>query len=132
MSGPSRPEPRFTMVVVLVEDMARTADFYGRVGLTFPPDAASRRDIGIDIGDGRTFIFSTTFGANDPERTPPAGGSRLMLEFFVVGDPAVDVKVAELEAAGYHVRRQPWRTSFGAYMGLVEDPDGTTVLITAG
>ena len=124
--------PRFTMVVLLVEDMARTADFYGRLGLEFPADAASRRDIGIEIGDGRTFIFSTTFGANDPERTPPAGGSRIMLEFFVQGDPAVDAKVAELAAAGHRVRRAPWRTSFGAYMGLVDDPDGNTCLVTAG
>jgi catechol 2,3-dioxygenase-like lactoylglutathione lyase family enzyme len=120
------------MVVLLVEDMARTADFYGRLGLVFPADAAARRDIGIDIGDGRTFIFSTTFGANDLERVPPAGSSRIMLEFFVEGDAAVDAKVAELAAAGFFVRRAPWRTSFGAYMGLVDDPDGNTVLVTAG
>ena len=124
--------PRFTMVVLLVEDMARTVDFYRRLGLEMPPDAGTRRDIGINIGDGRTIILSTTFGVNDPERTTPAGGSRIMLEFFVEGDDAVDAKVAELEAAGYHVRRQPWRTSFGAYMGLVDDPDGNTTLVTAG
>jgi uncharacterized glyoxalase superfamily protein PhnB len=55
-----------------------------------------------------------------------------MLEFFVEGDDAVDATYAELVAAGSRSRRAPFRTDFGAYMGLVDDPDGNTVLITAG
>jgi hypothetical protein len=37
-----------------------------------------------------------------------------------------------LRGAGYRGRRDPWLTSFGAYMCMVDDPDGNTVLITAG
>ena len=37
-------QPRFTMVVLLVEDMARSVDFYGRLGVVLPPDAADRRE----------------------------------------------------------------------------------------
>jgi predicted enzyme related to lactoylglutathione lyase len=55
-----------------------------------------------------------------------------MLEFFVEGDAAVDEKHAELAAAGYRVTREPFRTDFGAYMCLVDDPDGNTILVTAG
>jgi len=115
-------KPRFTMVVLLVEDLARSLAFYRRLGIEFPEGADKRRDVGVDIGDGRTIIWTTTFGDNDPSRTPPSGGSRIML----------DSTFAELEAAGYHVVREPFVTSFEAYMCLVDDPDGNTVLVTAG
>ena len=55
-----------------------------------------------------------------------------MLEFFVEGDDAVDAKWDELAAAGYRGRAAPFRTDFGAWMCLVDDPDGNTVLVTAG
>ena len=126
------PKPRFTMVVLLVEEVARSLAFYRRLGIEFPEGADERPDVGVDIGDGRTIIWTTTFGANDPNRTPPSGGSRIMLEFFVDGNDDVDSTFAELAGAGYHVVREPFVTSFGAYMCLVDDPDGNTVLVTAG
>ena len=55
-----------------------------------------------------------------------------MLEFFVDGNDAVDAKFTELTEAGHHGRRAPFTTYFGAYMCLVDDPDGNTVLVTAG
>ena len=125
-------KPRFTLVVLLVEDMAKSVGFYRRLGVDFAPDAETKRDIGVDIGDGRTIIWSTTFSKNDPDREAPRGGSRIMLEFFVEGNDAVDEKFAELAAAGYVVQREPFVTNFGAYMCLVDDPDGNTVLVTAG
>lgn len=124
--------PRFTMVVLLVEDLARSLAFYRRLGVEFPEGADERTDIGVDIGDGRTIIWTSTFEQYDPERETPRGSSRVMLEFFVEGDAAVDAAFIELTAAGYHGRRAPFRTAFDAYMCMVDDPDGTTVLVTAG
>jgi catechol 2,3-dioxygenase-like lactoylglutathione lyase family enzyme len=125
-------KPRFTMVVLIVEDIPRSLAFYRRLGIEFVAGADERPDVGVDIGDGRTIIWSTTFAANDPDRESPRGGSRIMLEFFVEGNDAVDQKFAELAAAGYTVQREPYTTNFGAYMCLVDDPDGNTVLVTAG
>jgi catechol 2,3-dioxygenase-like lactoylglutathione lyase family enzyme len=125
-------EPRFTMVVLLVEDLPRSLAFYRRLGVAFPADADVRTDIQVPLGGGHQMVISTTFVRNDPDRQAPSGGSRVMLEFFVDGDDAVDAKFAELTEAGYRGRRAPWRTSFGAYMGLIDDPDGNTVLVTAG
>jgi predicted lactoylglutathione lyase len=125
-------KPRFTMVVLLVEDLARSLAFYRRLGIEFPEGSDERSDVGVDIGDGRTIIWTTTFGGNDPNRIAPSGGSRIMLEFFVDDYAAVDSTFAELVEAGYHVVREPFVTSFEAYMCLVDDPDGNTVLITAG
>jgi catechol 2,3-dioxygenase-like lactoylglutathione lyase family enzyme len=124
--------PRFTMVVLLVEDLPRSLAFYRRLGMVFPPDADSRRDIQVEIGDGRHFVWTTTFVRNVPAYEPPSGGSRLMLEFFVETHDEVDALFAELTDAGYHGRRAPFLTDFDAYMCLADDPDGNTILITAG
>ncbi len=124
--------PRFTMVVLLIEDLPRSLAFYRRLGVEFPADADQRTDIQVPIGDSHQMVLTTQFVRNDPDRQEPSGGSRIMLEFFVDGHAAVDAKYEELVAAGYHSRREPWLTSFDAYMCLVDDPDGNTVLVTAG
>jgi predicted lactoylglutathione lyase len=124
--------PRFTMVVLLIEDLPRSLAFYRRLGVEFPADADQRTDIQVPIGDDHQIVLTTQFVRNDPDRRPPSGGSRILLEFFVDGNAAVDAKFVELTEAGYHGRREPWLTSFGAYMCMVDDPDGNTVLVTAG
>jgi predicted lactoylglutathione lyase len=120
------------MVVLLIEDLPRSLAFYRRLGVAFPEDADERTDIQVPIGDDHQLVLTTQVVRNDPDRTPPSGGSRILLEFFVNGNAAVDAKFAELTAAGYRGRREPWLTSFGAYMCMVDDPDGNTVLVTAG
>jgi predicted lactoylglutathione lyase len=124
--------PRFKMVVLLIEDLPRSLAFYRRLGVEFPPDAERRTDVQVSLGDGHQLVLSTTFVGNDPDRRRPSGGSRILLEFFVEGDPAVDAKYGELVEAGYRGRRAPWRTRFDAYMAMVDDPDGNTILVTAG
>jgi len=124
--------PRFTMVVLLIEDLPRSLAFYRRLGVVFPPDADQRMDIQVPIGDEHQLVLTTQFARNDPDRQTPSGGSRIVLEFFVDGRAAVDAKFVELTEAGYRGRRAPWLTSFDAYMCMVDDPDGNTVLVTAG
>jgi catechol 2,3-dioxygenase-like lactoylglutathione lyase family enzyme len=126
------PPPRFTMVVLVVEDLARSVAFYRRLGVAFPDDVEGRRDVVVDLGGGHNLVISTTFVRNVQDHVPPTGDGRVMLEFFVDSDAEVDAKHAELVGAGYTTRREPFRTDFGAYMALVDDPDGNTVLITAG
>jgi predicted lactoylglutathione lyase len=126
------PSPRFTMVVLVVEDLGRSVAFYRRLGVVFPEDVASRRDVVVDLGGGHNLVISETFVRNVHDHVPPTGDGRVMLEFFVDSDAEVDAKHAELVGAGYTSRREPFRTDFGAHMGLVDDPDGNTVLITAG
>lgn len=124
--------PRFTMVVLLIEDLPRSLAFYRRLGVEFPGDADERTDIQVPIGDDHQLVLTTTFVRNDPDRQPPNGGSRIVLGFFVDSNAAVDAKFFELTEAGYRGRREPFLTSFGAYMCMVDDPDGNTVLVTAG
>ena len=123
--------PRFTMVVLLIEDLPRSLAFYRRLGVEFPPEADQRVDVQVPIGDNHQLVLTTSFAQVDLDRQPPSGGSRVMLEFFVDGNDAVDAKYAELMETGYQSRRAPFTTYFGAYMCLVDDPDGNTVLVTA-
>ncbi|HLO35964.1 MAG TPA: hypothetical protein VK194_07770, partial [Candidatus Deferrimicrobium sp.] len=88
------PGPRFTMVVLLVEDLQRSLAFYRRLRVEFPPDADRRTDVQVPLGDGHQLVLTTTFVRNDPDRVPPSGGSRILLEFFVDGHEAVDAKYA--------------------------------------
>jgi hypothetical protein len=53
---------------------------------------------------------ASTFSRNVPDYAPAPGDGRVMLEFFVDGDADVDATCTE----------------------LVDDPDGNTVLVTAG
>jgi catechol 2,3-dioxygenase-like lactoylglutathione lyase family enzyme len=124
--------PRFTMVVLLIKDLARSVAFYRRLGLVFPDDVDQRKDVVVDLGGGHNLVLTTTFVRNDPDRREPSGGARTFLEFFVDGDEAVNATYDELVAAGYRSRRAPFRTDFDAWMALVDDPDGNTVLVTAG
>jgi len=125
-------KPRFTMVVLLVEDLPRSLAFYRRLGVEFPPEADQKTDVQVPIGDEHQLVLTTRFFLNDTDRRPPSGGSRILLEFFVDSRAAVDAKYVELTEAGYRGRREPWLTTFDAYMCMVDDPDGNTVLVTAG
>ncbi len=126
--------PRLGMFVLIVEDMGRSLAFYRRLGLEFPEGSEAKTGLGLDIGGGLTMIWSTDFAAlNDPGREAPTGGYRMMVEFFLDGgDGEVDALYAALTEAGYVGHRAPFRADFGAYMAMVDDPDGNTVLITAG
>ena len=120
------------MVVLLVDAIPPSLAFYRRLGVEFPDDADERTDVQVPLGGGHQLVITTTFARAVPDREPAAGGSRIILEFFVDGRSAVDAKYAELTGAGYHGRREPFLTGFGAYMCMVDDPDGNTVLVTAG
>jgi predicted lactoylglutathione lyase len=126
------PAPRFTMVVLLIGDVPRSVAFYRRMGVEFPEGVEERTDVQVPIGDDHQLVLTTTFARAIPDHQPASGGSAIVIEFFVDGDEAVDAKYAELTGAGYRGRREPFRTSFGAYMCMVDDPDGNTVLVTAG
>jgi len=122
------------MFVSIVEDMGRSLAFYRRLGLTFPEGSEEQTGLALDIGGGLKMIWSTDFAAlNDPGRELATGGYRMMVEFFLDGgDREVDALYASLTEAGYEGHRAPFRSDFGAYMAMVDDPDGNTVLITAG
>lgn len=118
---------------MVVVDMARSLAFYQRLGLDIPGDADGRPHVAVPIADGMAPFRNATFvGTDDPRREPPVGGYRVILEFFLEGREAVDAKYADLPGHGYQGHRSLFVSSFGAYMAMADDPDGSTILITAG
>ena len=124
---------RLSMIGLLVEDMGRSLGFYRRVGLEIPEGAEKQEHVEVEIGGGVVLFWDAAFvGAYDPEREEPKGGYRIVLEFFVGTREAVDARYEELVADSYRGHKAPFETHFGAYMAMVDDADGNTVLITAG
>jgi predicted lactoylglutathione lyase len=119
------------MVVLLVEELRRSVAFYQQLGVEVPANLGERPSVVVEIGGGHKLVLTTTFGRLVPDLLPPTGGARVILEFFVDTRASVDALYASLTALGHPGRRPPFLTDFDAYMAMVDDPDGNTVLITA-
>jgi uncharacterized glyoxalase superfamily protein PhnB len=121
------------MVVVIVEDMARSLDFYRLLGVDVPPDGDDQPTVGIKMGE-MTFLLSTE-RANavwDPARveTEPGQGYRMLLEFLLDDPRSVDAKYIEMTSHGYESHAAPYDTGFGMRFAMIHDPDGNTVLLS--
>jgi predicted lactoylglutathione lyase len=123
---------QLAMVGLVVNDMAKSLEFYRRLGLEIPEGEESKPFVMHRMPSGVTLFFDTVFAAtSDPERKPtPAGTYNIMLEFYAKTRERVDALHSDLTGHGYVSRRAPWETP-GPYCALVEDPDGNAVLITA-
>jgi predicted lactoylglutathione lyase len=121
-----------SMVGLVVEEMATSLQFYRRLGIDIPEEADDEVFVMHRMESGVTVFWDTVFAKRyDPDRETPAGGYRIMLEFFLADNDAVDAKFQEMVGYGYHGRTAPTQTS-GPYAAMVDDPDGNMVLITAG
>ena len=69
-------QPRFTMVVLLIEDLPRSLAFYRRLGVEFPPDADHRVDVQVPIGDQHQLVLTTTFVQVDTDRVSRRAAGR--------------------------------------------------------
>lgn len=123
---------QLAMVGVVVSDMARSLEFYRRLGLDISVDDDGKRFVMHRMASGVTLFFDEVFfPGSDPERIPALRGSyNISLEFYLGAREAVDAKVAELHGFGYIVRKAPWKSA-GPYAAIVEDPDGNPMLLTA-
>jgi len=121
---------QLSMVGLMVEDMPTALAFYRRLGLAIPPEEDAKQFVLWRMDSGVTIFWDTVFADTyDPGREKPAGGYRVMLEFFLEDAAAVDSKFEEMVGLGYHGRCAPVQTN-GPYAAMVDDPDGNVILIT--
>jgi predicted lactoylglutathione lyase len=119
------------MVVLEVNDMGRSIEFYRRLGLELPDAAPERPFMVHRMPSGVSLLFTSGFASRyDPSWVRPGPGYQQMLEFYVGDDESVDQKWAELTGAGYHGRMSPVQT-VGPYAAMVDDPDGNVILLTS-
>jgi catechol 2,3-dioxygenase-like lactoylglutathione lyase family enzyme len=121
------------MVGVIVEDMARAAEFYRRLGIDVPEGADGEDHVEVKMS-GLTFFLSTqTANARwDPARTDATGaGYRVILEFYLESGAALDAKYEELTDFGYVGHCAPYDVTPTLRFAMVDDPDGNTILLSA-
>ena len=120
------------MVGVIVEDMARSLEFYRRLGLDIAEGSEEKGHVEIKMS-GLTFFLSTrAMNARwDPARIDASGsGYRILLEFYLESREAVDAKYNEMTGYGYESHLAPYVTPFNVYFAMINDPDGNTILLS--
>ena len=123
---------QLAMVGVIVEDMARAAQFYRRLGVAVPDGVDDKDHVEVRMGDLTFFLNTTRSNARwDPARTPASGGYRVVLEFFLPTREELDAKYDELTGFGYVGHCKPYDVTSELCFAMVDDPDGNTILLSA-
>jgi catechol 2,3-dioxygenase-like lactoylglutathione lyase family enzyme len=122
------------MVGVIVEDMAKSVEFYRRLGVDVPEGSEEKHFVAIKMGELTFFLSDKPITERwDPARTEadqPAGAYKIVLEFYLKTRAAVDQKYAEMVGFGYDSHAAPYDTPYNNHFALIYDPDGNTVLLS--
>ena len=120
-------EPRISLITLGVADIARSTEFYRRIGWT--PSPPSSDDITFFQAGGMIFsLYGRAALAADaglPSETAPKGKSaRITLAYNARAKDEVDAVLAEAEAAGAEIVKPAAEAFWGGYSGYFADPDG--------
>jgi catechol 2,3-dioxygenase-like lactoylglutathione lyase family enzyme len=117
------------LIGLIVKDIPAALRFYRLLGMDIPPEADSEGHVEARAGGLRlAWDSQDVVRSFDPEWTPPAGESRGMGLAFLCASPAeVDSLYAQVTAAGYRSRKEPWDAFWGQRYAQVVDPDGNIV-----
>lgn len=116
---------------IVAADYDATLDFYRRLGVTVSesPRHADERHAEAQFGNGLSLEFDNVPLArvyNAAWRSASAPGA-VILGFSLASREAVDRLYADLVAAGYRGRQQPYDAFWGARYAIVADPAGNDV-----
>jgi len=121
--------PRFSLVELVVQDMARSLAFYRRLGLDIPADADREEHVHTSLSGDVSIAWDTreVIRSFDPSWTPPSGGHGVGVAFACDSPADVDSTYADLVAAGHDGHLKPWDAFWGMRYAVVHDPDGNSV-----
>jgi catechol 2,3-dioxygenase-like lactoylglutathione lyase family enzyme len=127
----SEQPPKLAQLNLLVEDMTASLDFYRRLGVA-TADEEGGPHVELSLPGGFTLELDTVESAglwHAGVRTDPASGrgGRVVIGFSLPSREAVDEAYAELTAAGYQGRQQPFDAFWGGRYAIVADPGGNDV-----
>lgn len=120
---------KISLFAVVVEDMAKSLEFYRKLGVEIPAEADSAPHTEAVLDGGIRLAWDTvaTVRSYDPEWQAPTGGHRFAIAFEFPDTASVDRKYAELVDAGYEGHLKPWDAVWGQRYAIVKDPDGNVV-----
>jgi catechol 2,3-dioxygenase-like lactoylglutathione lyase family enzyme len=112
---------------IVVSDMARSLDFYQRLGLDVPePPHEGHVDIALPNGFRLMLDTEDEMRKFIPEWVRQPGN--LFSLAFQCGSPAeVDEVYSEMVSAGYRGDKEPWNAFWGQRYAKLLDPDGVPV-----
>ena len=117
-------ERRISLITLGVSDVARSTEFYARLGWT--KSSASNDDVtfiqlkGIVLG-----LFSRASLAADADvENTPSGYAGITLAYNVSSEIGVDAVVKFAVSCGARLVKAPEKVFWGGYSGYVADPDG--------
>jgi len=122
--------PRFDLIGLVVNDIARSLAFYRKLGLDIADDIDAEDHVVATLPGGLRMAWDSvaTIKSFDSTWTPPTGGGHRIGLAFVCADPAeVDRVYADLVSAGYEGHLEPWDAFWGQRYATVRDPDGNGV-----
>jgi catechol 2,3-dioxygenase-like lactoylglutathione lyase family enzyme len=125
--------PRLDAVGIVTSDLAASLDFYRRLGIPVPADAASQPHVEAVLPHGVRVLWDTeeVMASFDPQWKKPTGGDRVGLAFRCDSPAEVDAVYADLTGAGYTGHLKPWDAVWGQRYAVVLDPDGCGVSLFA-
>jgi catechol 2,3-dioxygenase-like lactoylglutathione lyase family enzyme len=114
---------------LVVADMARSLDFYRRLGLEIPAEADGESHVSIELPSGLRLMWDTidVVRSFDPEWTLPHDGPATSLAFLCESPAEVDRMYATLVDAGFDGHREPWDAFWGQRYATLRDPDGNGI-----
>ncbi|KUJ64380.1 glyoxalase [Streptomyces albus subsp. albus] len=120
---------RFNAIGLITADLAASLDFYRRLGLDIPADAADQPHVEAALPGGLRLMWDPeeTVRSFDPAWTPGTGAGRTGLAFACDSPAEVDKVYAEMVAAGAEGAKEPWDAFWGQRYAQLRDPDGNAV-----
>ena len=117
-------DPRISLITLGVEDVARSTEFYERLG--WKKSGASQESVTfIQLKGTVLALFSRQSLADDAHiENTPKGFSGVTLAHNVESEAAVDAVVEQAVAAGATLIKKPQTVFWGGYSGYFADPDG--------
>ncbi len=117
---------KLDMIGIAVKDMARSLEFYRKLGWEIPTGLEAEAHVEITLENGLRFAWDTLALMQSLE--PDFQISPHSIGAFLCSSPQeVDAKYQGLLEAGVEGHRPPWDAFWGQRYAILKDPDGNTV-----
>jgi catechol 2,3-dioxygenase-like lactoylglutathione lyase family enzyme len=119
------------MIGLIVQDMDRAQEFYRRLGLAVPEEQPKQPPIFINMkGQFSLFLAPASIQSERAANGEKPETYRVIFEYDVKTQDAVEEKYQEMMNYGYQSYRAPFLFSNGMCFALINDPDGNTILLS--
>ncbi len=115
------------MIGLNVQDMGRSQEFYRRLGLAIPEGSQEGPHVQVKMAGEFTLFLDTRTIKPDEAGVE---SYRVLFEYYLKSQAAVEAKYAELVGYGYQSYHAPFIYANGMCFALVNDPDGNTILLS--